>query len=605
MPEPTESFKNNKSIINCHTHIFTGDHVPPFLARTFLPWPFYFFLPLTAIVKAFRFWYNTVEPKLKDPNSRKGRERMYKIRMFVQRTGLVRLVVFFIGWTLTVSTFFILVDWLSAIQSPVSGTKEFLDNLRKWFSDRNIPTTPESFSLRILIVLALIIFFKAGRNVIWFLMKKIWGFLGVLPGPKSKALAKRYLNIGRFAFHSTQLGTWEQLQAQYPEGTGFIVLPMDMEYMGAGNVKKGKEYFHQMEELRAIKASPSNKDFIYPFVFAEPRRIADEKRATSKRKKILYGGKVQLEWSSENGVIKLEDCFIRDYIETYKFSGFKIYPALGYYPFDKELLPLWKYAADNGLPILTHCIRGNIYYRGAKEKCWDKHPVFRQASGNQDFDDHLALMEIKNSEFINNFTHPMNYLCLLEEKLLREVVEISGDQQIKDLFGYTAKEKPLKYNLSHLKLCFGHFGGDDEWERFMELDRDLHTRQLVKHPNRGILFFTDNNGVQRKGKPEQIWKSVDWYSIICSMMLQYENVYADLSYILHNSEIHPLLKQTLMNPKLRKRILFGTDFYMVRNHKSEKGLLAALIDHLSEDEFEQIATINPREFVKSDQVFLE
>lgn len=591
---------DNRPIINCHTHIFTGDHVPPFLAKTFLPWPVYLLIPLSPIVSAFRFWYYKVVPRLKSTSYRKNREKIYAIRMFIQRTGIIRVVVFLVGTILTIVTFFILVEWISEIQSPGEETHALLEKMKAWLARLNIPEPPASIPIRIVIVLLLVIFFKAGRNVIWFLLKRIFSFLGALPGPKSKALAKRYLSIGRFAFHYTQSGTWEQLQAQYPARSGFVVLPMDMEYMEAGNLKKGKEYFHQMEELREIKAKSREKDFIFPFVFAEPRRIADENQEDGKQKRPLLG-KRQLIWSAENGVVTLGDCFIKDYIETYGFRGFKIYPALGYYPFDKELLPLWKYAADNALPILTHCIRGNIYYRGAKKKAWDKHPVFVQAGGNDDYSERLALLEIKNSEFINNFTHPMNYLCLLEEPWLRKVVKGSNDRQIHDLFGYTNENTPLRYDLRHLKLCFGHFGGDDEWDRFMELDRDLYARQLVKHPGRGILFFVENDsGAESKGKPEQVWKSVDWYSIICSIMLQYENVYSDLSYILYNAEIHPLLKQTLMNTKLRKRTLFGTDFFVVRNHKSEKGLLASLIDHISKEDFDQIAKTNPREFLRNE-----
>ena len=592
-------FPDKPPIINCHTHIFTGDHVPPYLAKTFLPWPVYFLLPLRPVVSAFRFWFYKVVPRLKSPSYRKKREAIYKVRMVIQRTGVIRVAVFLIGVFLTISTFFILVDWLSRVQDPGEDVSELLAKIRAWMTRLYIPEPPQSPYGRIAIVLALIIFFKAGRNVIWFLLKRIFAFLGALPGPKSKALAKRYLSIGRFAFHYTQSGTWEQLQAQYPAGTGFVVLPMDMEYMEGGALKKGKEYFHQMEELRKLKEKESEKNLLYPFVFVEPRRIADEMKSVGDREKPLIG-KQQLKWSAANRIVQLGDCFIRDYIETYGFTGFKIYPALGYYPFDEELLPLWKYAADNGIPILTHCIRGNIYYRGAKKKAWDKHPVFVQSDGKGNYDDKLALMEIKNSEFINNFTHPMNYLCLLDEEKLRIVVMDAKNQNIRELFGYTDKETPLRYNLQHLKLCFGHFGGDDEWDRFMELDRDLYARQLVKHPHRGIKFFLGNEGnVESKGKQEQIWRSVDWYSIVCSIMLQYDNVYSDLSYILYNDGIHPLLKQTLMNPRLRERTLFGTDFFVVRNHKSEKGLLASIIDSLSEQDFDQIARINPREFLNN------
>jgi len=49
---------------------------------------------------------------------------------------------------------------------------------------------------------------------------------------------------------------------------------------------------------------------------------------------------------------------------------------------------------------------------------------------------------------------------------------------------------------------------------------------------------------------------------------------------------------------LRSRVLFGTDFYVVRNHKSDKEMLADLEAALSEDELDMIGRINPRQFLK-------
>jgi predicted TIM-barrel fold metal-dependent hydrolase len=115
----------------------------------------------------------------------------------------------------------------------------------------------------------------------------------------------------------------------------------------------------------------------------------------------------------------------------------------------------------------------------------------------------------------------------------------------------------------------------------------------------GITFLEDANGKPTPGKPEQVWKFVDWYSIICSMMLQYKNVYADLSYIIHKSGIQPLLKYTLSNDILKERVLFGTDFYVVRNHKSEKNMLVDITDHMNEQELDQIGRINPRTFLNN------
>ena len=158
---------------------------------------------------------------------------------------------------------------------------------------------------------------------------------------------------------------------------------------------------------------------------------------------------------------------------------------------------------------------------------------------------------------------------------------------------------PLQYNLNHLKICFGHFGGEDEWKRFFERDRDNYSAQLVKQPETGISFLTDANGKEARGKLEIIWKNVDWYTIICSLMMQYPNVYADISYILHDeTSVLPLLKQTLQNKKLREKVLYGTDFFVVRNHKSDRQMLADMSFGLSPEDFDQIACENPFRFLQ-------
>src|SRR5690606_31702343 len=136
----------------------------------------------------------------------------------------------------------------------------------------------------------------------------------------------------------------------------------------------------------------------------------------------------------------------------------------------------------------------------------------------------------------------------LDPEMLVKLVARAKDKKIWEVFGYDPKTGNMSQNLSHLKLCFGHFGGDDEWSRFLESDRDNYSNQIIKYPMRGISFTTDDHGKPTRGKLEQLWKYTDWYSIICSIMLQYDNVYGDLSYIIHNTEIQPLLKQTLMNP---------------------------------------------------------
>ena len=208
----------------------------------------------------------------------------------------------------------------------------------------------------------------------------------------------------------------------------------------------------------------------------------------------------------------------------------------------------------------------------------------------------LLLPDVKNEAYCNNFGHPLNYLCLLDERLLRRVVS-NASAEVKALFGFRDLAVPMERDLSHLKLCFGHYGGDDQWRSYFGKDRDSYNSQLKTKPLIGVNFFKPGDITESFTLLEQIWKHVDWYSIITSLMLQKENVYADISYIIHDNEIVPLLKQTLQNTKLRQRVLFGTDFYVVRNHKSEKQMLAELITHLSDHDFDQIARDNPKKYL--------
>jgi len=576
--------KEKPPVINCHTHIFTGDHVPPYLAKTFIPCPLYYILKVSTLVGIFRYWFYGPFTWQFRPWYKHLQKINYKIKMFVKRNQLLSLVGFIVGLWLTIQVFFILFDWLSGLSSPTSSIKDTIESIRKWLAGFHLIYIPSSLFAKLGIILLLFLFFKPGRNLILMILKKLWSFLKVFPGPKTKELANRYLNIGRYAFYHDQSEIFERLSRQYPSDTGFVVLPMDMAFMEAGKLKDKYSYGFQMADLAIIKANPIYTDKFFPFVFAEPRRIIEE-------------GIKQFDYTIKDGKVILEDCFIKSYIIENKFNGFKIYPALGYYPFDEALLPLWKYAADENLPITTHCIRGTIYYRGLKKRTWDNHPVFEQSCGDDNYEP-LMLNEIKNMDFINNFTHPLNYLCLLEEELLRKLVSNAKDDRIRELFGFNGLNKPMDHNLNKLKICFGHYGGDEEWTKFMESDRDNYSPQLIKNPTRGIEFLKNEDGIPKRGKIEQIWRSTDWYSIISSMMLQYP-VYADISYILHNLEIQPLLNQTLKNPGLKEKVLYGTDFYVVRNHKTDKNMLAEMLDNLTEEEFDMITRENPRKFLSS------
>ena len=596
---------NKTPIINCHTHIFTGDNVPPWLAKSIMPWPLFYLLNLPFVVRLIGWWFDGPGSIRFTLPAKKWREFLYKSRMYMKRHLVLGFLKTLAGFYVTLNALFICIYWFNKL-SPAGESKEldFIQKLRDWLSASGIVSENLNFGIELLFILILVLFFKTGRNLIFFVLRRFWKFLGMIPGKQTLALLNRYVLIGRFSRFKRQSGIFSKLSLQYPPGSGFIVLPMDMEYMGAG--KPAENIQDQLEELRKLKlkVEKDGKYHLYPFIFADPRRIQEDPGFFSYT-------------PGENGeVLPEKGCLVKKWLEKDHFNGIKIYPPLGYYPFDENLLPLWKYAADNQVPLMAHCCRGTIHFRGKKRKEWDYHPVFVQAMGREKDAvspgtgnspgklvlEKLLLPEIKNSEFTANFTHPMNYLCLLDERLLRKVVAGSADNRIKQIFGYKNIETPLERNLSHLKICFGHFGGDDEWKRFLESDRDINNNRIISHPSRGIEFLVsddENNPEEKPGKQEQIWKYADWYSVICSLMLQFPNVYADISYILYMPEIMPVLKQTLRNPGLNGKVLFGTDFYVVRNNKSDKALLADVMGSLNEEEFDQIARINPLNYLQN------
>lgn len=190
------------------------------------------------------------------------------------------------------------------------------------------------------------IFFKSVRNLAKTLLFAALSFLKQMMGSASIQLLKRYYNIAVLCEYKLQEDIYKVLVNSYPDKTRFVVLPMDLDYIGAGKPKQ--PYMLQLDQLIALQANPTLAPCLEPFVFADPRRFSEDSTYYNKVINCL-----------ENG-----------------FAGIKIYPALGYYPFDENLLKLYFYACSKGIPITTHCIRGVIFYRGFKKQEWDYHPIF-------------------------------------------------------------------------------------------------------------------------------------------------------------------------------------------------------------------------------------
>jgi len=585
-------------VINVHAHTFTHNHVPPLLARKILPFPLYWLMHLRFILAIYL--------KIKKFNDRyytnwhrQYRRIVYRINMFIQRLFILRVIHWiFLTWLIVITTLFTF-DLLAYIaENAYSENNLFVKGIRyvdTLFEKYHLIPEKITWIWKLVISIFVFLFVQTGRNLLLFIFKKIFSFFKFLPGKTTQKLLQRYLYIIKYGVYNTQTRVFARMKDQYPKGSGFGILPMDMEYMGAGI--SPKSYPDQLAEIAKFKKSKTyakEGTGIYPFVFVDPRRIReDQKTPLSKRpkKEQLFNYHVK-----EQSVV-LDECLVKTYIEDEQFSGFKIYPAVGYYPFEKELLPIWKYAADHNLPIVTHCIKGVVFYRGNKKSEWDTHPIFM----DENVDKKLLLPERKNVDFQQNFTHPMNFLCLLEEDFLKKLLDQYQDDDLNKLFGFKDMHQPLTANLSNLKINLAHYGGEDQWRKYLEADRYSYSQQINKQPGKGIEFVKydpDTKAIEYERLAE-MWKYVDWYSIISSMMMRYDNVYADISYIIHDQEIFPLLKESLkpIHGKLRDRILYGTDFYVVRNHDSDKGIYVESRGFMTDDEFDLIARTNTRVFL--------
>ncbi|MCE9647526.1 MAG: amidohydrolase family protein [Chloroflexi bacterium] len=140
---------------------------------------------------------------------------------------------------------------------------------------------------------------------------------------------KRYERFFVTGMQKSQAEIFKNISSQYPETTRFIVLPMDMEFMGAG--RPFTSYREQLEELAVLRKA--NPDAIIPFFAADPRRP---------------------------GLFEM----FTEFIEHRGFRGVKIYPNLGYFPDDPALMELYAVCQKKNIPVLAHCSPGGISQRG-------------------------------------------------------------------------------------------------------------------------------------------------------------------------------------------------------------------------------------------------
>lgn len=577
---PNDQPKTPTPIINVHTHIFTKVHTPKFLAKQILPWPFYKWLATGPMLKLIKWYLNRNQHEFHYTGRNQKHKAYLRKKFWTKTPSITALYYIFLVAVWIIFAYYL----LDLIKPLIKGTLLgwLSEYISKWLGSI-MPNLGGIWNK----IIALVLIVLGFRNVRVALKSYLWSQIKKMIGKEKLEFLLRYINIVRFTGKNLQANVFNDLEQQYPENSKFVTLPMDMEYLDAGPVEVS--YPEQMDEVLRLKKN--NPETCYPFIFIDPRRITEQDPKNT-----------FLAFKPGNfGALELDDCLVNDYMEG-GCAGIKIYPALGYYVFDKALLKLWLYCEQNDIPITTHCSIGPIYYRGKLKDLgdnYDVHPIFDEVYDKDENDREilggLRFHELKNKDFQKNFTHPLNYLCLLHKSLLIKVIErFDEGGDLKTLFGY--ENGDIARDLSQLKINLAHYGSAEMWDKFLRQDRYKEANAIIKDPENGLDLTTR---IENYSHRYNFWHYVDWFSIISSMMLNFENLYTDISYTAHDLKYLNLLSEILDNPQIAKRVLFGTDFYVVSNHKTEKQYWIDMQNSLGPEKWSIIANKNPTEFLTS------
>lgn len=178
----------------------------------------------------------------------------------------------------------------------------------------------------------------------------------------------KFVSIGRLG---SQENIFNECRRYYPDDTKFAILPMDMAFMGAGDVPRN--YDEQIIELSELtKKYPQ----IIPFIHIDPRR---------------------------DGFMEL----LKKSVEVWGIKGVKIYPSLGIFPYDERLYPVYEYCVKNNLPVITHCSPYNPVHFKGKDK--ELRMLLSKSKIPIDYKGK------KRKELCANFTNPKNWEYVLND----------------------------------------------------------------------------------------------------------------------------------------------------------------------------------------------
>lgn len=362
---------------------------------------------------------------------------------------------------------------------------------------------------------------------------------------------KRYASFLELGKSKDQLTTFKELTAQYSDKSMEVVaLTMNMEFIGAGKSKSGFE--GQLQQVIDIKKKfPDNLNI---FMGIDPRwkNSGTEIRKTVERyfeTKIMAGDR-----------------------SIYPFCGLKIYPSTGFYAFDEKLKETFQWAADNGVPVMTHCYYLGGIFNYEKDTIMESLNPFDPYAGTT-----YSAPKFINERNIKKWLLGSNETANCKKSCSYFLEPHSYESMLK--FFDEKNEK--------LKICFAHFGGVAQMEASANGTKDA----VQKNPY----------GVKKQ----------NWHDQIKYLLLTYPGVYADISYgvaegaIRKDDKLFNLFRNEA-NTAYGNKILFGTDFFMTEMQNGEKETYNrfrafAASQQLSNGNnlWDQVAKHNPNDFLSS------
>jgi len=347
-------------------------------------------------------------------------------------------------------------------------------------------------------------------------------------------VAKRYASFLRIGKSSDQISVFRTLVDQYDDpGFRFVGLTMYMEHSGALNSQTGFE--GQLDGALDIKKQYPDQFLV--FLGIDPRWKGSGREL---RKTVEAKFNYRLSITSARSV--------------FPFVGLKLYPSMGFYAFDSRLTETFEWAADNGVPVLSHCnYLGGIYNNDKKYLQLALNPIdpytgkkYTTPAYNKNFSLGRWIFGTNDSE--NNkrtcsyFLEPSSFATLAgyfhANRQLSQVYDDDWFAAYRKVLG----NLPIKMR-APLKICLAHYGGDDQ----------------ILMENRKIPVRT----------PIGVY-SENWCGQIRKLMTEFEGIFTDISYSLSNPDIHECIISDLEDKLIGDRILFGTDFFLTERELPEK-----------------------------------